>query len=65
MLCRQDVPINTTLMFNFLEFWANSISVFIFPFATMSLTLLDVVAITGLPIEGEELPALSSLSARI
>ena len=61
MLSCQDVPNNPTLMFSFLGFWATSINGFIFPFTTISPTLLDVVAIIGLPIKGEKLPALFSL----
>ena len=62
MLFRQDIPINTALMYSFLGFWAISINGFIFPFATMSSTLLDVAAITRLSVKGKRLPAFFSLS---
>ena len=39
-----------------------SMNGFIFPFATMSPTLLDATAIIRLPVEGEELPTLFKLS---
>ena len=61
MLSLQDVPINVALIFIFLGFWATSINGFIFPFATMSPTFLDVIASIGLLIEGEELSTLFSL----
>ena len=45
-------------------FWTTSINGFGFPFGTMSLTLLKITTITGLPAKGEELLILFSLLAR-
>ena len=52
MLSWHDIALNIGLVFRFLGVWATFINGFIFPFAMMSLILLDVVAITGLSTDG-------------
>ena len=42
------------LMYGFLSFWNTSANAFCLPFCIMNPTLLDMVAIVGLPVDGDK-----------
>ena len=50
------------MILDLLGFWATFVNSFIFPFSLMSPTLVDVMTITRLPINGEKLPTLFAIS---
>lgn len=60
-MSQHDIPYNPDLLFIFLGFCSISINGFIFPSGTLSPTLLDVAAITGLPISRNKIPSLHHL----
>lgn len=45
-----DIPANYDALLPLLGFWSTKFNMFIFPWGSLTLTLLDVAAITGLPI---------------
>ena len=56
-LTMQPMPVCKELLYGALQFWSRGSNLFIFPHGAMSITLRDVVALTGLPITGLESPA--------
>ena len=62
ILPQHDILINTTLILSFLGFCAISINDFVFPFIMMSPTILDIMSIIGLPIDGYQLLTFFTLS---
>lgn len=58
MLSSHDIPLQLDFLFAFVGFWSTPLNGFVFSFSMLSPTLLDVAAITGLPLRGEEPSAL-------
>lgn len=56
MLSCHEIPVNVDILFGF---WNTYINSSVFPFGMMSPTLLDVAAITRLPLHGDEVRAFS------
>ena len=58
LLSKKEVSLNFGLLYGFLSFWNTSVNAFNLPFNMMSPTLHDMVAIVGLPMDGDEVPFL-------
>ena len=61
LLSKKEIPPNFGLLYGFLSFWNMSANVFCLLFGMISPTLYDVVVITGLPMDGDEVPYLHDI----
>ncbi|XP_065853650.1 uncharacterized protein [Euphorbia lathyris] len=53
-----ELPVNKNLLYAALGFWSRNCNAFLFPPVPMTVTLRDVLALTGLPVVGPEIPSL-------
>ncbi|XP_065854978.1 uncharacterized protein [Euphorbia lathyris] len=53
-----ELPANKNLLYAALGFWSCNCNAFLFPVVPMTVTLRDVLALTGLPVVGPEIPSL-------
>lgn len=62
--CRHDISLDANLLGAASCFWSKNVNAFCFPCGPMSPTLLDISALTGLPLFGDEItPRVSSPAA--
>ena len=50
----RHITYQPSLLLAALRFWSRSCNCFVFPFGHMTITLLDIFVITGLPILGDD-----------
>ena len=56
LLSKKEISLKFKLLYDFLSFWNTSMNAFCLLFGMMSLMLLDVAAIIGLPMDEDEVP---------